>query len=102
MTGRLTVTARILPDGSTSTVAGRDAWALLELGKAGPDGCTPIDHPGPRWSGYVHNLRREYGLAIETVHEAHKGLFPGSHARYVLKSEVEIIHRSDDRERLAA
>ena len=102
MTGRLSVTARILPDGSAFTVAGRDAWALLELVKAGPNGCTPIDHPGPRWSGYVHNLRREHGLAIETRHEAHKGPFPGTHARYVLACAVEVEGRSDQSERTAA
>ncbi len=63
---KLTVTARILPDGSTFTAKGRDAWALLELVKAGQRGCTPIDCPGPRWSGYVFNLKRQHGLAIET------------------------------------
>ncbi|MBM3951037.1 MAG: hypothetical protein FJ311_06250 [Rhodospirillales bacterium] len=70
---------------------GRDAWALLELVKAGARGCTPIDHPGPRWSGYVHNLRREYGLQIETVHERHGPPFSGTHARYVLRSVVRIV-----------
>ncbi|MFN0191847.1 MAG: hypothetical protein ACKVP5_07695 [Aestuariivirga sp.] len=102
MSRRLSVTARSLPDGSQFTVNGRDAWALLELVQAGERGCTPIDHPGPRWSGYVFNLRREYGLSIETVHEPHQGQFPGSHARYVLRSPVEILARSDDAERAAA
>ncbi len=102
MRGRLTVTARTLPDGSAFTVTGRDAWALLELAKAGPYGCTPIDHPGPRWSAYVHALRSEQGLTIETRHEAHKGPFPGTHARYVLASAVEIVSRSDQSERTAA
>ncbi len=70
---------------------GRNAWALTELVKAGLNGCTPITHPGPRWSAYVHNLRHEYGLSIETIHEAHGGPFPGSHARYVLLSSVQIV-----------
>jgi len=52
-----------------------------------PLGCTPIDHPGPRWSGYKFNLK-ELGLEIETIHENHKGPFPGAHARYVLRSKV--------------
>jgi hypothetical protein len=39
-------------------VLGRGAWALLELKAANDNGCTPIDHPGPRWSGYVHKLRK--------------------------------------------
>ena len=73
---------------------GRDAWALQELVKAGPRGCTPIDHPGPRWSGYVHNLRREYGLTIETVNERHGPPFAGTHARYVLKSAVRVMAAS--------
>ena len=47
---------------------------------AGKCGVTPIDMPGPRWSGYVHNLRR-MGLVIETIHESHGGPFPGNHAR---------------------
>lgn len=92
---KLSVTARVLPDGRRFTVTGRDAWALLELHHAGPKGCTPIDNPGPRWSAYVHHLRREYGLAIETVHESHRGDFPGTHARYVLRSAVEIIASSE-------
>jgi hypothetical protein len=75
---------------------------LLELLKAGANGCTPIDNPGPRWSGYVFNLKREYGLDIETRHERHHGNFPGTHARYVLLSAVEIINRSDEPERAAA
>lgn len=95
MSNRLTVTARILPDGSRFTVTGRDAWALLELVNAGERGCSPIDNPGPRWSGYVFNLKREHGLAIQTITETHRGQFSGNHARYVLRSQVEIISRSD-------
>ena len=37
--------------------AGRDAWALGELIGAGAAGCTPIDNPGPRWSGYIFKLK---------------------------------------------
>jgi hypothetical protein len=70
-------------------VKGRDLWALGQLVEAGPTGCTPIDNPGPRWSGYVHKLRR-MGLELETIHETHKGAFPGVHARYVLHSSVRI------------
>ena len=87
---KLTVIARVLPDGPRFTVAGRDAWALAELVRCGERGCTPIDNPGPRWSAYVHALRTERGLAIETLHENHGGPFPGTHARYVLRSQVEI------------
>lgn len=99
---KLIVTARLLPDGSPFIVTGRNAWALLELHSAGKTGCTPIDNPGPRWSAYVFNLKREHGLAIETAHESHRGPFPGSHARYFLKSNVEIVSRSDKAEQEAA
>lgn len=69
------------------TVRGRDAWALLQLVNAGEKGCTPIDNPAPRWSAYILKLRKA-GFIIETLHEAHKGPFPGTHARYVLRSRV--------------
>ncbi len=64
------------------TVCGRDRWALECLIHAGESGCTPIRHPGPRWSGYVFNLR-QLGVVIETITEPHDGPFPGTHARYV-------------------
>jgi Winged helix domain len=83
----LTIRARIDDDGQMVTVRGREAWALLALMAAGARGCTPIDHPGPRWSGYIHDLRW-LGFVIETVREAHGGPFPGDHARYVLRSRV--------------
>jgi hypothetical protein len=68
-------------------VKGRDRWALENLMRAGPRGCTPIDHPGPRWSAYVFKLKKA-GVFIETIHESHEGPFPGHHARYVLRSSV--------------
>ncbi len=101
MKAKLIVIARTLPDGQRFQVTGRNAWALLELHRAGRHGCTPIDSPGPRWSAYIFNLKRDFGLEIETVHESHRGQFPGTHARYRLRSELEIISRSDG-ERVAA
>jgi hypothetical protein len=89
MKTQLSVSFRVEPEGALLKAKGRDAWALLELHKAGNGGCTPITTPGPRWSGYVFNLRR-MGLVIETVHESHTGPFPGTHARYVLHSPVSI------------
>jgi hypothetical protein len=83
---------RFRMNGLEKAVKGRDAWALAELVKAGAEGCTPITHPGPRWSGYVLKLRKA-GVAIETVHEMHGGAYAGRHAKYVLISPIEIIEQ---------
>lgn len=72
------------------TVGGRVLWALESLMKAGPRGCTPISDPAPRWSHYVWLLRGR-GVEIETVTEQHGGAFPGSHGRYVLRSQVSPV-----------
>jgi hypothetical protein len=92
---KLTITARVLPDGNMIKVVGRDAWALRNLVNAGGIGCTPIDVPGPRWSHYVFKLRK-FGFVIQTIDEKHGGPFAGTHARYVLKSEIQIIEASDE------
>lgn len=68
-------------------VNGRVRWALEQLMESGPKGCTPIEHPGPRWSDYVFKLRKA-GILVETVTETHAGPFAGHHARYVLRSSV--------------
>jgi len=90
MAEKLRVMARIEPDGGTHEVVGRDAWALLHLIDRGNLGCTPIDTPGPRWSHYVYKLRG-MGFVIETIDESHGGPFAGTHARYVLRSQVTIV-----------
>lgn len=79
----------------TITPAGRDAWALGELISAGTAGCTPIDHPGPRWSGYIFKLKRIHSLNIETITEMHGGDYAGKHARYVLRSKVQFADPAD-------
>ena len=66
---------------------GRARWALEALMAAGPEGCTPIINPAPRWAAYVHNLRC-LGVAIDTITEKHGGPFAGHHARYVLACNV--------------
>lgn len=81
----------IHPEGSEpfrASIEGRDLWALERLICAGAKGCTSITEPAPRWSAYVHNLRK-LGVTIETRHEPHGGPFPGNHARYILKARVE-------------
>jgi hypothetical protein len=87
---RVTLQCLDAPELGAVTIIGRDAWAFLDLYHAGDGGCTPIAHPGPRWSGYVHKLRK-LGLRIETVTESHGGPFAGHHARYVLRSKICIF-----------
>lgn len=92
---KIWVRARVLPDGEPVTIFGREAWCLRALVEAGEKGCTPISNPAPRWSAYVHDLRHKFGLVIETIHEAHAGPYAGSHARYVLHSEVVILEDNE-------
>ncbi len=87
---RLTLKIRIGSDGPLVILRGREGWALQQLQAANNDGCTPIDHTGPRWSGYVHKLRKA-GIVIETIRERHGGPFAGDHARYVLRTDVTIL-----------
>lgn len=76
------------PD-ETHAVNGRVAWALLQLVQTNARGVTPIDRPAPRWSHYIFVLR-DIGFVVETIHEPHKGPFPGTHARYILRQRVTI------------
>ncbi len=78
--------------GCRLSLCGRQAWAMAALLDAGEGGCTPITHPGPRWSDYVFKLRRD-GFVIESIEEQHGGCFSGKHVRYVLKSEVVELDR---------
>lgn len=68
---------------------GRLGWMITKLVEAGPRGVTPISHPAPRQSGYVHSLR-ELGVPIETIMEPHEGSYPGQHARYVLTCDATV------------
>ena len=84
-------------DGTTRNIGllGRNAWALKALIERGSKGVTPIDTPAPRIAAYIFNLRKHYGLAIETKHEKHSGPFAGEHARYVLHSDVIIAENCE-------
>ena len=88
----LIVRAKVGEDGKVVTVRGRAPWALLEVKAANDNGCTPINYPGARSSGYVHKLRKA-GIVIETIREAHGNPFPGQHARYVLRSLITILEK---------
>ncbi len=95
MTCRYHILARVLPDGEPITIVGRDAWALERLLEAGEVGCTPITQPAPRWSHYIWKLKTKHGIVIETIDEAHGGTFAGSHARYVLRSNVDVLRKME-------
>jgi hypothetical protein len=69
---------------------GREAWTLASLLEAGEGGLTPLERPAPRWSAYVHTLRKR-GLAIDTVEEHHAGPYPGAHGRYVLRTPLTVL-----------
>jgi Winged helix domain len=77
-------------DAPVKTSHGRTAWALDQLIRAGGEGCTPIDHPGPRWSDYTFKLRKA-GISVETITEPHGGSYSGHHAPYVLRSPVTVL-----------
>ncbi len=82
---RMTATG---PDGAF-TVTGQVAKALGALLAAGAAGVTALEVNSwaYRLGAYVHTLRHDYGLTIETVRELHEG---GWHGRYVLRSPVSI------------
>ena len=89
---KLTFTATIFREGTEPrrvTCAGRVAWAILSLIRAGKRGCTPIDRPAPRWSDYVFKARK-LGFLVETIHEGHEGTFAGHHGRYTLHDRVVV------------
>lgn len=75
--------------------APRRIWALGELMRAGPRGCTSLQSPAPRWSAYIFALRHEHGIDIAALEESHAGQFSGSHARYILRSTIEVLARSE-------
>jgi hypothetical protein len=74
------------------TIKGRYARCLHALIQAGEKGVSPaMDDPMPRWSHYVFWLRSHFGAVIETVTEKHGGPYAGTHARYVLRSNVVLL-----------
>jgi hypothetical protein len=76
--------------GETLRLKGREAWTLAHLIGAGETGIIPLDRPAPRWSAYVHTLRKR-GLDISTVDEPHAGPYSGTHGRYVLRTPLEVL-----------
>lgn len=73
-------------------VTGQDAKALRALITAEANGVTALEVSSwaYRLGAYVHRLRHDYGLDIETLREPHGN--PGDwHGRYVLHSPVRIV-----------
>lgn len=64
--------------------------ALAALIRAGSKGVKALELSSwaYRLGAYVHTLRHDYGLAIETLREPHDG---GWHGRYVLHTPCQII-----------
>lgn len=73
----------------TFELDGRLGWTMIQLAQAGAKGVTPIEQPAPRWSAYVHKLRK-LGIQIETEMEPHEGTYPGQHARYRLACDAYV------------
>ena len=84
-------------DGDVRTIKppGRVSWALAELITAAGKGVTSLENPAPRLAAYIHKAKHVYGIAIETVTEMHDGPYPGKHARYVLRSNVQFADPAD-------
>jgi hypothetical protein len=76
--------------GETLRLKGREALTLAHLIGAGETGIIPLDRPAPRWSAYVHTLRKR-GLDISTVDEPHAGPYSGTHGRYILHTSLEVL-----------
>lgn len=81
---------RRLDTGETLSTTGREAWCLAQLISTGSVGVTPIERPAPRWSDYVFRLRKR-GLPVQTIDEAHGGVYRGHHARYRLDVPLLVI-----------
>jgi hypothetical protein len=78
------------PAGRIAISARQQRRALAALIGAGSQGVTALELSSwaYRLGAYVHTLRHDYGLAIETLREPHDG---GWHGRYVLHTPCQII-----------
>ncbi|WP_416896323.1 MAG: hypothetical protein ACMVY4_12335 [Minwuia sp.] len=59
-----------------------------DLIESGARGVSSLECKGVRFSSYVHKLRRNHGITIETKRERHGGKFAGNHGRCILISKV--------------
>ncbi|MBM6580988.1 hypothetical protein ILT44_12410 [Microvirga sp. BT689] len=79
-----------LDTGEILRVKGREAWTLSCLLETGHGGVIPLERPAPRWSAYVHSLRKR-GLVIDTIDEPHAGPYSGTHGRYILRTPLRVL-----------
>ena len=75
--------------GCIAISARQEQRALAALINAGSQGVTALEVSSwaYRLGAYVHTLRHDYGLTIETRREPHDG---GWHGRYVLHTPCQI------------
>lgn len=73
---------------------GRVAQTIIALVAVGNNGVTALEMSSWafRLADYIHTLRDDHGLEIDTQREEHEG---GWHARYVLITAVEILEVSE-------
>jgi hypothetical protein len=88
--GKLNALTVDTPAGRIAISARQPRRALAALISAGSKGVTALELSSwaYRLGAYVHTLRHDYGLAIETLREPHDG---GWHGRYVLHTPCQII-----------
>ena len=88
---KIEVTLNSSEQSRTFALDGRLGWTMTQLANAGAKGVATIERPAPRWSAYVHKLRK-LGIQIETEMEPHEGTYPGQHARYRLSCDAQVVH----------
>ena len=80
----------VTPTGNITIGSRQDGRTLYALLQAGNKGITALEMSSwaYRLGAYIHRLRHEHGLAIETLREPHDG---GWHGRYVLHTPCQIV-----------
>jgi hypothetical protein len=86
---KIQVTLNLSEQSRTFELQGRLGWTMAQLAMAGTKGVATVERPAPRWSAYVHDLRK-LGIQIETEMEPHDGAYSGRHARYRLACDAQI------------
>ena len=79
-----------LDTGEMLRLKGREAWTLSCLLETVRERRHSLERPAPRWSAYVHSLRKR-GLVIDTIDEPHAGPYSGTHGRYILRTPLRVL-----------